>query len=409
MSASTTDLKAVTVPKGIRLRGCLAVQRGVPILVTFAAAGDLVPRTAVDTYDPVAKTGYQRDRQSARVRKAAEYYRSGGRMPNPLLVNVRERDFERIEVTLLDDSEGYHAAIEDNGDWIGVAEVFVPEGVPIWVFDGQHRDGALEELLETDGLEFSPFPTPLSLTVGLDTPEEMKEFYEVNQNAKAVKTDLAWELLRKMAEDDPDLAEILEIKGQDWKTRGAEVTDELIALGGVWAGKIQEANVHKVRTDRLTLNKAQFIRSLQPVLSMPALAKADSKTIAKILDAYWTGISQVLPQPFAVASDPKKWVIQKGPGAIAMHRVLPQIIEVLRAKGERLADPNAYADVLKELPTLSGEIVYEDGTSADVSGADFWRAGPEGVASQWTGDAGRKRLAVRVQALLPKPSEVLKL
>ena len=46
----------------------------------------------------------------------------------------------------------------------------------------------------------------------------MKEFYEVNQNAKSVKTDLAWKLLRKMAEDDPELAELLEITGQNWKT-----------------------------------------------------------------------------------------------------------------------------------------------------------------------------------------------
>jgi len=35
---------------------------------------------------------------------------------------------------------------------------------------------------------------------------------------KAVKTDLAWELLRIMAQNDPDLADILEIKGQDWKS-----------------------------------------------------------------------------------------------------------------------------------------------------------------------------------------------
>ena len=47
--------------------------------------------------------------------------------------------------------------------------------------------------------------------------------------------------------------------------------------------------------------------------------------------------------------------------------------------------------------------MYEDGTRADISGADFWEAGPEGVASQWTGDAGRKRLAVRIQSLIPRP------
>ncbi|MBD3778169.1 MAG: DGQHR domain-containing protein [Micrococcales bacterium] len=408
MTTSSETLKRVTTSKDLVLSGALAVQRGVPMMQTFGRATEVVERSKADTYDPVQKTGYQRDRQMPRVRKAAEYYRSGGRMPNPLLVNLREADLTRIEVRIISgDKAAYDEAVENGGDWIGVAELVIPQGVTIWVFDGQHREGAVEELL--DGGDFGEFPVPLSITIGLDTAEEMKEFYEVNQNAKAVKTDLAWELLRLMAEEDPELAELLEIKGQDWKTRGADVTDELIDLGGVWAESIQSANVRKLPSDRLTLNKAQFIRSLQPVLAMPALSKAPAKDIARILHAYWNGIARVMPEPFDPANDPKKWVIQKGPGAIAFHRVLPQIIEVLRAKGLRLADPEAYADVLKELPTLSGEIVYEDGSAAMVSGADFWRAGPEGVASQWTGDAGRKRLAVRIQALLPRPSEALAL
>jgi hypothetical protein len=138
-------------------------------------------------------------------------------------------------------------------------------------------------------------------------------------------------------------------------------------------------------------------------------AKADPKKIAAVLDAYWRGIAQVLPEPFDPANDPKKYVIQKGPGAIAFHRVLPQVVDVLRERGQRLGDPSAYAEILKDLPNLSGEIVHEDGTREDVTGADFWKAGPEGVASQWTGDAGRKRLAVRIQSLLPRPSDELQL
>ena len=409
MSATTTALKSVTTRKGLHLQGAIAVQRGVVMLQTFGAASDVVPRTQVDMYDHLTKEGYQRDRQAPRVRKAAEYYRHGGRMPNPLLMNIRSEDFDKIEIKIVGDTAGFEKALEGDGDWIGTAEVYIPEGVAIWLYDGQHRDGAIEELLDRDGDDFASFPVPLSLTVGLGTVEEMKEFYEVNQNAKAVKTDLAWELLRLMALDDPELAELLEVKGQDWKTRGADVIDELIALGGVWADSIQEPNVRKGRLDRLTLNKAQFIRSLQPVLSTPALKTADSATVAKILHAYWQGIAQVMPEPFAKDNEPKKWVIQKGPGAIAFHRVLPQVLEVLRAKGERLADPDAYAVVFKELPTLSGEIVHEDGAYVDVTGADFWKSGPEGVASQWTGDAGRKRLGIRIQTLLPKPSDVLNL
>jgi hypothetical protein len=234
----------------------------------------------------------------------------------------------------------------------------------------------------------------------------MKEFYEVNNNAKSVKVDLAWELLRKMAAEDEELAEFLEVSNQDWKTKGADVADALIESGGLWSDKIQRANVQKVRSDNLVLNLSQFIRSLQPVLAMPVLKKADADQVAVVVDAYWKGIQKVLPEPF---EDPKKYVLQKGPGAIAFHRVLPQVIEVLRARGERLGDADAYARVLQDLPSLSGEIMHEDGRSEMVTGPDFWLSGPEGVASQWTGDAGRKRLAVRIQALLPRPSDDLNL
>ena len=137
----------------------------------------------------------------------------------------------------------------------------------------------------------------------------------------------------------------------------------------------------KLRSDNLTINSAQFIRSLQPVLAMPAFKKAEAKQVATVLDAYWKGIAQVMPEPFEASADPKKYVIQKGPGAIAFHRVLPQVVEVLRGRGERLGDPDAYARALKDLPTLSGEIVTEDGDTRIVTGANFWKAGPPKIGS----------------------------
>jgi DGQHR domain-containing protein len=404
---NSTELKAVTTKKALRIRGSLAIQRGVPILVGFANADEIVEHADVDRFDPETDNGYQRDPQAARIRLAAEYYADGGRMPNPMLVNIRAEDFEKIEVVLsAKDRVEYENAIESGGNWIGTAEIVVPAAVTIWVYDGQHRGGAWENLVLRDADLYGSVPIPLSITLGLDTTEEMKEFYEVNQNAKAVKTDLAWELLQQMAENDPVLAEALEIKGQDWKTRGQDVVKAMIDSGGIWSDKIQRANVTRSAKDNLTLNSAQFIRSLQPVFGMPVFAKADADTIATVLNAYWQGISQVLPEAF---TEPKKFVIQKGPGAIAFHRVLPQVIDVLRARGDRLGDANAYAEVLKELPNLSGEIMHEDGRREQIDGGDFWKAGPEGVASQWTGDAGRKRLAVRIQSVIPRPVDEINL
>lgn len=405
-SSSATLMKG---SKGLRISGSIAVQNGVPMMLGFLAAKPLTESTQVDEFDPETGSGYQRSPQPSRIKHASDYYAAGGRFPNPILANLREKDFESIKVVIDKDEKGYYDAIENNGNWIGTGEIIVPPKVPIWVFDGQHRDGAMTNVVQNNLEVFEDFPVPLALTLGLSEAEEMKEFFEVNNNAKSVKVDLAWELLRKMAESDPDLAEMLEIKGRDWQTKGSDVIDALVASGGPWSDKIQRANVRKVRSDSLTLNAAQFIRSLQPVLAMPALKTADAKQVATVLDAYWEGIAQVLPVPFAATTDAKKYVIQKGPGAIAFHRVLPQVIEVLRARRERLGDPAAYARVMKNVPTLSGEVVSEDGVSTIVTGADFWKAGPEGVASQWTGDAGRKRLAVRIQQVIPRPSDDLNL
>lgn len=390
----------------LTIAGSIAVQNGVPMLLGFAQAHALAQASTVDTFDPETNTGYQRLPMQSRVRQATAYYERGGRMPNPLLLNLRKNDVHQVEIEI-DNRAGYDEAIRTGGHWIGTGRIVVDYAdVKIYVYDGQHRGGAIEEAVDASPEDFAEFPVPVSLTLGLDDAEEMKEFYEVNNNAKSVKVDLAWELLRKMAAEDEDLAEFLEVSNQDWKTKGADVTDALLASGGLWHDKIQRANVKKVRADNLVLNLSQFIRSLQPVLAMPALKKADPEQIAVVIDAYWEGIRKVMPEPF---DEPKSYVLQKGPGAIAFHRVLPQVIEVLRARGDRLGDADAYARVLEDLPTLSGEVVHEDGRSEMVTGAKFWLSGPEGVASQWTGDAGRKRLAVRIQTLLPRPSDDLNL
>src|SRR4051812_31609031 len=79
MSTAPSTLIAVTTTTSLRLRGSLAVQNGVPMLVTFASAAEVIRASKVDTYDPETKAGYQREPQAVRIRKATEYYESGGR------------------------------------------------------------------------------------------------------------------------------------------------------------------------------------------------------------------------------------------------------------------------------------------------------------------------------------------
>lgn len=396
----------MSVQKRIEIAGALCVQRGTRMLQAFANADTIAKRQEIDIYDPDNKEGYQRAPVTARVRKAARYYdERQGRMPNPLLINIRKRDMDerRVAVVVDFDEASYENAVQEGGNWIGTGRIVFAEDLELWIYDGQHRAGGLIQLLdEMEGYE--DFPVPISLTLGLDPVEEMREFYEVNSNAAAVKTNLAEELLTKMAEEDPKYREMLAVEGRDWVTRAYAVVDELEKLDGPWRGRFQQANRRKTRGDGVTIPKPQFARSLKPVLDMPALKRADAVKVAAIINAYWTGIRQVMPEPFEDAPD---FVLQKGSGAVALHRVLPQVIEVVRSTGAGLGQPDLYADVMKDLPTLEGESVDSDGRRWIQSGADFWRVGS--FASGFSGDAGRRRLSLLIQSRLPSPAETIRL
>jgi hypothetical protein len=189
--------------------------------------------------------------------------------------------------------------------------------------------------------------------------------------------------------------------------QGALVLGELKALNGVWVGRIRAPGQRRKRDDGFTIRQAVFIRTLRPLLDIPLIAHATAAQIAVLVNAYWDGIATVLPDPFAPATDPRSYVIQQDPGATVLHSVLPQVIEVLPSWGRSLADPSAYADVLHDLPTLSGEVVTGNGVER-VSDAPFWRSGPAGAVSQFS-DVGRTRLSADVRALIPRPAQGLEI
>jgi hypothetical protein len=129
--------------KVVRLSGGLCVQRGTPMLQAFATADLINEQSQGDVYDPQTGTGYQRVAVQSRMRAAATYYdERHGRMPNPLLINIREEDFERVRVEVTSgDSKAYRRAIETGGDWIGGGFIEFEPDVLLWIYDGQHREG----------------------------------------------------------------------------------------------------------------------------------------------------------------------------------------------------------------------------------------------------------------------------
>ncbi|MGW4574858.1 hypothetical protein [Streptomyces tendae] len=83
------------------------------------------------------------------------------------------------------------------------------------------------------------------------------------------------------------------------------------------------------------------------------------------------------------------------------------MVEVVRSSGGRLGQPEGYAEVMSELPTLKGESVDNDRQRAIRSAADFWSVGS--VASGFRGDAGRGRLSLLIQSRLPSLAETIQL
>src|SRR3954468_1757515 len=151
MNTSAASVLGLTDTSSIRLHGSLAVQSGTPMFMAFARAEDVVTHAHVDVFDPKTGNGYQRVPTTSRQRQAADYYRKGGRMPNPLLVNIREADFDKVKVEVTSGSlADYRAAIEEDGSFIGAGYIEVPPELALWIYDGQHREGGLRDLLEAE-------------------------------------------------------------------------------------------------------------------------------------------------------------------------------------------------------------------------------------------------------------------
>jgi DGQHR domain-containing protein len=392
-------------PRQSHLHGALCVQRGTPILQGFAPISMIVRQAAIDTYDPHTGQGYQRSLNAARIPAMASYYELGGRMVNSIMMNIRDGDVKDVFVTASDgDQEAYRQAIAEGGNWMGVGTLELADHVRLWVYDGQHRRAALAYLLKHYEEDFADFPIPVGITLGLPADQETREFYEVNTNVVNVQTDLAWTLLAGLASHDADLRTSLETSGKGWITRGAAVVAALVQLEGPWHDRFQLANSRKRKGDGVTIRKAQFVRSLRPVLEAPVFKCASAEDVATVINSYWVGISRVLPEPFA--GDPSEYVIQKGVGVSTLHQILPQAVEIVRSRGHKLADPDAYADVMLGLKKLAGHAII-NGKQVPCEGAKFWHS--QSAATGFSGNTGRYRLTQLLQAIMPSPENIQEL
>lgn len=340
-------------------------------------AEQLYERFEVPNRDPVTKKGYQRPPQPSRVNRLVEDLdRNLVDLPTALLLNLRGEDAER---RLIKDQSGQtYLRLKDHDR--------------LQVVDGQHRVLALQKLLHDSPERWRDLQVPFVLMLGANEWDEMTEFHIVNSTAKSVPTDLANDLLKQRAEREGGLIDVLEGRGQSWKVRAQQLVEELGRRSSLWRQRIRMAAEPKADT---TIGSTGVLNSLRPVLNIPFFQQLRREDQFAVLEAFWNGISRVLPEAF---EDPDVYSLQKSVGVMAMHELFPAVLEQLRTRSLPITSAESYEEVLRSpLKELEGENAH----GHPVGGIDFWRVGEDGAAGAFTSNAGRRVLVAKIRNALP--------
>ena len=364
----------IPVVKGANLRS------GTPIVSGFIPAGVLLENFEIPYYNHTTKRGYQRQPQAARINQlASELRRDRVDLPTAILLNVRSR----AAITAIKSGQ------------LSLNELLSSSalGAKFYVVDGQHRILAFERAVNDGWFAGRDFLIPFTCMLGADEDEEMAQFYVVNSTSKAVRTDLAYALIKKRSETEDGLLEALQERGQDWQVAGQTIVERLAVESPVWRGRIRLPAMEKAGT---IIPSASMVTSLKSILNSPFFSRLKSEQQIRVLDAFWEGVRNALREAF---DDPANFSVQKGVGVLVLHTLLPEIIEVVRDRGLSATDPDSYENLVGEALTgLQGENAEGD----VVNGIEFWAAAPRGAAGSYSSSAGRRVLMAKIRMLLPQ-------
>lgn len=359
------------------------LRTGIPVVLGSMPVKHLLDRLEIPYLDALRKTGYQRKPAMPRIKRLADELRDGhADIPTSILINIRESKVDEY--------------LSSNGD-ITYLEIPLDSEIKFFIVDGQHRTLAFKILYEEDFDKWGDYKVQFVAMIGADPEQEMKQFYTVNSTAKSVKTDLAYDILNTLSDKDNHIKNDLVSRGQTWKIEGQKLAELMHKDSSVWANKIRLANADKKET---VLPVASLVNSLASPLKTKFFGNHSLSSQYEILEAYWTGISIAMPTAFNDYY--KDYSIQKGLGTAIMNELLGDVIEVIRNKGKDVTDPKAYADVVKPMLDNLSAFNAED---EEVKGADFWLSGKlGGAAGAFSSSAGKKLLAAKLKANMPKLS-----
>lgn len=358
----------------------------VPIVAGFMPVKVLIPNFEVPYRIHATKEGYQRLPQDSRVNElASDLMKKRVDLPTSILLNVRNRESRkayangRLDLSFLTDPARAGGRFPTN---------------KFYVVDGQHRVLALRRVVSMKGgEEWREFMVPFVCMLGATEEEEMEQFHVVNSKAKSVRTDLAYELLAQRGQHDKDVMDALIERGQEWQIKAQLLVERLATESPVWRGRIRFAAMEKEHT---IMPSASMVTSLKPLLSSPFFKMMTPDRQVQIVDAFWRGLRSIMPDAF---DEPSEFALQKGVGVIVLHNILVSVLELVKASGYSIVEPESYERILREgLQSLQGD----DANGNPVQGEDFWRVAPKGAAGSYSSSAGRRVLIAKIQQLLPE-------
>lgn len=364
-------------------------QQKIQTFVGIIRAETIVRHHKVPSYEPhhtkASQQGYQRVPTESRINSLALAIKEKRvDLPTSVLLSIRGKDVG--EEVLFSNKDGEF--------WLELDPDKADDQHALYVVDGQHRIKALEKVMGMEDVNIRNVKIPFVCMIGADEYKEMEQFHVINSNAKPVPIDLAFALLKKRAENDPEFRNFIENTGHDWKVRAQELVELLARSSKVWKGFIRLPNISKGKT---TVPSSSFVKSLKHMLTASSRFE-HNKTLeqqVRIIDAYWEGIFRVLP---SASEKPADYSIRKGMGVDVMHALFPLVLDYAVAQGGTIYKAESYEKVLRE-PLQNLEGTNSNGDS--VNGEEFWRTGKLGAAGSYSSVAGKRALEKSIRRLFP--------
>ena len=253
----------------------------------------------------------------------------------------------------------------------------IPEDRQLYVVDYQHRwRGFRYAINRRDQRSLRNVRIPVTILSDAPVPEEMKQFYLINNKQKRVDTDLALTLMQAMSASstEEDLANLVG-PGNRYRIRATRLVVRIAQLrSGPWVDKFEEPNVPATSSRIITLKS--FVDSLRPVVSTrsPVHKRSDDELV-DIIQSVWAGVLGLWPE---WETNFERYAIQRAIGVFVIHRVARNLLI------PRMMSSGNY----------SSRFVTRLLSNVNELRRDFWRTG--GAVSAYSSGAGHKELAERI-------------